>query len=347
MPDRLVAGWDLGGAHLKLAVASTGDRLMDVVQIPCPLWHGLDRLEQAVEEARSRLPVQVSRHGVTMTGELVDLFDSRRDGIGQLVEAMTRSFPDTDLGIYAGHAGFLPPAEALGKIDEVASANWLASAGLVAARLDEALFIDLGSTTADVLPVSRGRVQARGMTDSERLVSEELVYTGLTRTPVMAVADTVPFGGERQGLMAEQFATMADVHRLTGRLPEEADQHPAADGGDKSEAASARRLARMLGRDLESAPMADWRRLAAYLAERQLRSLQDAAARVLSRGELSETAPVLGAGVGRFLVADLAARLGRPYTDFAALVEGTETVRVWAACCAPAAAVALLALDGR
>ena len=74
----------------------------------------------------------------------------------------------------------------------------------------------------------------------------------------------------------------------------------------------------------------------------QLRLLQDAAERVLSRGLLSGGAPLVGAGAGRFLLADLAERLKRPYRDFATLVEGSESAREAAACSAPAAAVALL-----
>jgi len=322
MPERHVAGWDLGGAHLKLAVAKGNGALLEVIQLPCPLWQGLDRLERAIGEARARLPERIERHGVTMTGELVDLFPNRTKGVGQLVDTMTGAFPDSDLRIYGGRAGFLTPGDALGQPEAVASANWLASAGFTAKRLGEALFMDLGSTTTDILPLSGGEVRALGLTDAERLVAEELVYTGITRTPVMvmAMAEAVPFGGERQRVMAEHFATMADVHRLTGRLPEDADQHPAADGGAKSAEASARRLARMLGRDRESAGMDDWQRLAGHLAERQLRMLQDAADRVLSRGLLSNEAPLVGAGVGRFLLADLAARLKRPYRDFAELV---------------------------
>ncbi len=92
--------------------------------------------------------------------------------------------------------------------------------------------------------------------------------------------------------------------------------------------------------------MADWQRLAGYLAERQLQRIHDGADRVLSRGLLGDAAPLVGAGVGRFLLTDLAARLDRPYRDFAELVTGAEAVCDRAACCAPAAAVALLALDG-
>jgi probable H4MPT-linked C1 transfer pathway protein len=160
------------------------------------------------------------------------------------------------------------------------------------------------------------------------------------------MAESVPFGGQRQRLMAEYFATMADVHRLTGELPDGADQLPTADGRGKTVEESARRLARMLGRDLQSADLADWRRLAKHLAEGQLQILHAAIDRVLSRGALGDEAPVVGAGVGRFLVRPLAERLRRPYVDFASLVEGEPATREWAARCAPAAAVAILSADG-
>jgi probable H4MPT-linked C1 transfer pathway protein len=281
-----------------------------------------------------------------MTGELADLFADRAEGVASLSRTMTDSLAEADLRIYAGDQGFLAPRAAGGSWRKIASANWHASARLVAAHHRSALFIDIGSTTSDIVPVHDGRIDAIGYTDDERLASEELVYTGATRTPVMALADSVPFEGRRQRLMAEHFATVADVHRLTGALPDGADQLPTADGRGKTSEDSARRLARMLGRDLDSAPLAAWRRLAMHLAERQRQLLQTAADRVLSRGILDDPAPIVGAGVGRFLVRDLAARLGRRYGDFADLIDGDPQIKEWASRCAPAAAVARLAAAG-
>jgi probable H4MPT-linked C1 transfer pathway protein len=156
----------------------------------------------------------------------------------------------------------------------------------------------------------------------------------------MALAGDVPFAGQRQRLMAEYFATAADVHRLTGELPRDADQHDTADGRGKSAEESAARLARMLGRDLASAELAAWRQLARYLAECQRRLVQDSMDRVISRGLLPEAAPVIGAGVGRLLLVEIARRLKRPYRDFADLMQGDPALREWAARAAPAAAVA-------
>jgi len=211
----------------------------------------------------------------------------------------------------------------------------------------EGVFVDVGSTTTDILVLERSRAAPRGFTDRERLGCEELVYTGVVRTPVMSLAERVPFQGEWLGLMAEHFATAADVHRLTGRLPEHADLLPAADGGGKTQADSARRLARMLGADREDATMDAWRAVAAYLAECQLQRIHRACERHLSRAGLSPEAPLIGAGVGRFLVRDLALRTGRAYRDFGELF-GPSVSRYGAeaADCAPALSVAVLAQEG-
>ena len=141
---------------------------------------------------------------------------------------------------------------------------------------------------------------ARGRDDASRLVAGELVYTGVVRTPLMALARRGRHSsGEWVPLMAEYFATTADVYRLTGQLPEGADQHPAADGGEKTGPASARRLARMIGRDSESAPLAAWRELAGgwLRAAAPDRGRLRPTARA---GGLSEEAPVVAAGVGTF-----------------------------------------------
>lgn len=344
MADGRIAGWDLGGAHLKASLVSADGRVERVLQLPCPLWQGLGYLEHGIGEMLERLG-PADRHAVTMTGELVDLFASRAEGVAALVDVFAARLGGGEIGFYAGEAGFLPAGEARRRDREVASANWLASAGHVARRLPAGLFLDLGSTTADIVPFAGGAVAVRGHTDAERMAEEELVYTGLTRTPVMAVTHRVPFRGRRYPLMAEYFATMADVHRLTGTLREESDQYPAADGRGKTPEDSARRLARMIGHDLEDAPMDDWKQLAAYLADCQRRRLIEGCREVLSRGEVPHDAPVVGAGIGRAVIRILADRLGRPYTDFAATVEGDDVAREAAADLAPAAAVALLLRD--
>ncbi len=345
MRSDAVLGWDIGGAHLKVAAIDARGRVIRAAQQPCPLWLGLEHLDHAIAAALDRMP-GARLHAVTMTGELTDLFRDRAHGVRSIIARFIAQVPPERTWIYAGAAGFLTPRHAARRINAVASANWAASAQWVAHCLPDALFVDVGSTTTDVVPIRAGVLRVEGFSDAQRLAAGELVYTGVVRTPVMALANRIPFDGQWVPAMAEHFATLADVYRLTGQLPAGADQLPAADNGGKSVRDSARRLARMVGRDAASAPLARWKRCARDLADLQLQQIHQASERVLARARGVGRGPLVGAGTGRFVARKLAARLGLRYRDFDTLIEAGPNAASWASRCAPAVAVALLAHAG-
>jgi probable H4MPT-linked C1 transfer pathway protein len=267
---------------------------------------------------------------------------TRVEGVTYLV-ALMRKVAGEQTRFYAGRAGFVDADRAVECWRDIASANWHASASLAAARCPETLLVDIGTTTTDLVPIKGGAVAAQGYTDGERLTESELIYTGVVRTPVMAVAQEAPFMGRSQRISAERFATMADVYRLTSELPDDADPYPSADLRDKTPQESAARLARMLGRDASEADLATWAELARHFALCQLAQIEDAAQTLITREALDARAPVIGARCGRFLAERLAERFGRPYRNFADMIDCAPEKRDMAACCAPAVAVALLA----
>ena len=339
-----VIGWDLGGANVKLASVEDG-RVASVAQIPCPILPERRKFDAAIEAALPLVALPAS-HAVTMTGELSDVFGDRAEGVAYLVDLMVKTVGTQPLSIYAGEAGFLGSDDAKRHTLEVASANWHATASLVARGHADGLLVDVGTTTTDLIPIKAGKISARGATDAERLTEGELLYTGVVRTPVMAVAHSAPFRGRVQKIAAERFATMADVWRLTGDLPDDADRYPAADQRGKSPAESAGRLARMLGRDANEAELAEWIALARYFADCQLAEIEHTARNLAERDALPPDAPAIGAGCGRFIVRRLAERLGRPYLDFGDLVDAAPETREMAARCAPAVTVAMLTAKG-
>lgn len=342
-----IVGWDIGGAHVKAAAINGRGEIIAIMQKPCLLWQGLEKLKLAVNAIMQELPPTDYRHAVTMTGELVDLFESRDDGVKSIIAAMIGLLPVGKIYFYVGKEGLL---EAV-KVDQshyesIASANWLASVSYAAQKIGDGLFIDIGSTTTDIQLLSQGRVKASGYTDYQRLISQELVYTGIVRTAVMAVAQTVQDEGREVGLMAEYFATMADVYRLTGELNELHDQTDTADGAEKSVLASGRRLARMIGCDFDPDELPRWRSVAENLRSRQLHKIQRGCENQLARGNLIQSSPFIGAGVGNFLVRQLALNLGHAYVDFSELFPDVSgEIGMKAADCAPAVAVASLARE--
>lgn len=347
----LTAGLDVGGAHLKVALADAG-RPVAVRQIACPLWQGLDKLDTALAEARPLLS-RASRFAVTMTGELSDLFSDRETGVGTLVSrivteadqiagAAKTSGAEGCVRFWMGPRGFGDAAAARRHHRDVGSTNFLATATLVGQRLPDALLIDFGSTTADIVPIVGGKPAPRGLTDSERQATGELVYTGFTRTAVMGVAQAAPFRGQWVSLAREYLATMADVRRILGFDLGEVDQHATADGKGKSRVESITRLARMLGRDGGDGSDGDWQKAAGHVRELQLRSILDGAAQVLSAVDMPAGAPVVAAGIGAAEVSEIARRIGREPRAFGALAGAEATCETWATAAAPAVAVALL-----
>ncbi len=333
----VVIGWDIGGAHLKAARVKDG-RVEAAVQTATPLWLGLGSLEAAFDALQAQLG-GADRHAITMTGELCDAFPSRREGVADLSAIAAHHLAPEVSSLYAGRAGFVPLADAPSYAVDIASANWHASATLLSLKLRDALLIDIGSTTADLIPIVAGRVAALGYTDAERLATGELVYTGTTRSFVMALASRAPFRGAWTPLMNEYFASSADVHRILGALPDGADKMPTADGREKTVEASRARLARMIGREADDAAAQEWDGLAAWFAEAQIREIADAASLRLSRYDVAVAAPVVAAGVGESVVSEVARRLRRPCVGFSSLIAAPAE----ASQCAPAVAVAMLA----
>jgi (4-(4-[2-(gamma-L-glutamylamino)ethyl]phenoxymethyl)furan-2-yl)methanamine synthase len=365
--DARVFGWDVGGAHVKVSMVSATGSLLDIAQWACPLWQGLAHLEQVIDRAFERWPfarTAGARHAITMTGEMVDLFADRAEGVRVLAQILSHRL-GAQTRFFAGARGWLAPEACADCWRDVASANWLATAQWVAGRLSDlalagasfadsvlgdAVLIDIGSTTTDIVPIVAGRVVARGCNDASRLVSGELVYQGVVRTPLCGVAHRIAFRGDHANVMNEWFATTADVYRLTGELWPPHDQHPSADNGPKTEAASRARLARTIGRDARDASDDEWRDFAEAWRREQICALAANLARVVEAHSEAHpalaVAPLVGAGCGRFLVAALARQEARGIVDFDTLVDAPQATRVfseWVATCAPSVAVALLA----
>jgi probable H4MPT-linked C1 transfer pathway protein len=336
-------GWDIGGAHVKAVLLNSEGQLLYVRQVACPLWLGLDKLEIAIQAIVKDFHLHASqvKHAVTMTGELADLFADRHDGVMQISQCVI-ALLGTEVLFYRMHHtnadAFVPFTQVSENSKAIASANWHASACLLAKYLPSALLIDIGSTTTDIVQIEDGNVVNCAMTDAKRMQQDRLVYTGIVRTPLMAVAQKLTVAGKETNVAAEHFATMADVYRLTEELPEALDMTETADGGPKTTLASARRLARMVGYDVEDKPLEVWQQLAQSCRDKQLNQIALAVLKHLKSGAM-----IVGTGAGEFLVAALSAKLNCPYTRFTSLLshELDQNLDV----CLPAYAVAKLAYD--
>ena len=344
MREGNIVGWDIGGAHVKASLLRGGE-VLDAAQWPCPLWQGLDHLHQALASARQRWPaIEQAEHAVTMTGEMVDLFADREDGVQRIAAALAHTFAEK-LHFFAGDAGWCGQDQVATQWRHVASANWLATALHCAMQVAEgdALLVDIGSTTTDIIALRRGRVLTSARTDAERLVSGELVYHGVVRTPLCALAQRIAWRGREHNVMNEFFATTADVYRLVGQLDAAHDQAASADNAAKDAPASRQRLARMIGLDARDGSPDDWSTFAHEWKRHQACALRGEVARVTQLHGLADGTPLIAAGCGDFLVRELGANVLSYASDVARVsAQAAAHAARWVQVCAPSVAVAAL-----
>ena len=180
------------------------------------------------------------------------MFRTKRDGVAFVLDAVQAAFPADDIHVFAVDGRFLSPARCAAPDPlAVAAANWSATARSIAAHHPDALLVDVGTTTTDIMPIVDGKVAARGWTDPDRLASGELVYTGALRTPVEAIVSEVPYGDGTAGVSAEGFALAGDVHVWRGSLAPSDYTVPTPDGRPPTPEFCGERLARVICADRE------------------------------------------------------------------------------------------------
>jgi probable H4MPT-linked C1 transfer pathway protein len=381
MAEADLIGWDVGGAHIKACLLRRGE-VFDVAQWACPLWLGMDRLAPVLQAARERWPgLGAAQHAVTMTGEMVDLFANREQGVRQIAAELARSLIAPSLAqepaaaaraeagsvhFFAGDAGWCRAQDVAVHWQAIASANWLATARHAALRFGEGLLVDIGSTTTDLIAFKGARVLSPTRTDAQRLASGELVYQGVVRTPLCALAQRIDWRGTPHNVMNEFFASAADVYRLTGELNPAHDLVPSADNAAKDLPATRQRLARMIGLDQREATPEEWLVFARAWRAAQVAELGGQLRRVMAAHGLGRDAVLVSAGCGDFLVGDVLAQArdgvpepsspkfrlaayGRDVARVAAQPNADRaTVQAWAQVCAPCvAAASLFDMDSR
>src|SRR5919107_2390889 len=185
----------------------------------------------------------------TKAAGLSDAFRTKREGVAFVLDAARDALGDRPLSVPTAAGELVPVEAARAHPWDVAAANWVATALAVADAHPDALLINIGSTTADIVPIAAGRVAATGHDDLQRLLAGELVYTGVLRTNLAAIAPRVPIRGGRCPVSSECFAISADVHLVLGHLAPDAYDCPTPDGRPATLAFARERIARLVCAD--------------------------------------------------------------------------------------------------
>jgi probable H4MPT-linked C1 transfer pathway protein len=310
----VTVGWDVGGVQIKAARVESCPGASWAVRTavrPFEVWRGRERLPAVLLEVAEELELEPGTPlALTMTAELSDAFRSKREGVLFVMDGVRKAFPRNPVSVLDSRGEFAALDQARSRPLDFAATNWIASALFAASRVDDCILVDVGSTTTDIAPIKGGRLVSEGRNDLARLSAGELVYTGVLRTNPNTLTTSVPVRGRPCRVAAESFAVMADAYVLLGRLDSADYTCPTPDGRDPSPVACAERLARLVCADREMLSEPEIVKIARYLVECQLRAVSEGLLQVVSRPDAPTDAQVAPAGVGAFLAAEVAGRLG-------------------------------------
>jgi probable H4MPT-linked C1 transfer pathway protein len=286
----MILGLDIGGANTK---AASADGLF-AQSVYLPLWKGAP-LEEVLQGFAGLKPEAV---GVVITGELADCFRSKSEGIERIRSAVLESFkcPVNFWGV-SGFSWSNPK--------DLAGANWSASAALLSKEFGECLFVDMGSTTTDIIPIKGKPLAAR--TDFMRMARGELVYTGMLRTSLIALLPAARIRGDSVPLTPELFAIAADAYLALGQISQDRYACETSDGAGKDRESALRRLARAVCADLEEIGEAGALAIAVQARDRHRTVVAEAIERQVKEHSLTK---VVAGGIGEKIIDEACSFLG-------------------------------------
>ena len=239
------------------------------------MWSNNDDLSHVLVELIENIcPVsEIDAVGISMTAELVDAYDTKKDGVLDIVKKCEETF--TCPIAYVGVDGMISKSEIEKDPLKAAAANWIATAQIATLISDNCIFIDTGSTTTDIIPIKEGSECAIGKSDFDRSATGELVYTGTLRTNLASFLDKIELNGKEYRIASELFAQTADVYMVLDLITEDDYICDTFDGEGKSKIDCARRIARVVCADLEMLSMDDIVAMSEVIHQKQIAQIAD------------------------------------------------------------------------
>lgn len=313
---------DIGGANVKIFHPDSGYK-----QYYFPFWKEKNKFMSFLQRLLNEMDFNADMYVVTMTAELSDCFKDRREGVKFILNALTNAlkgsgcFNKNKIKVLSNDTNFklIGIDQAIKFPYSVASANFIATAKYISKFEKNAIVIDIGSTTTDIIPVKDKKILAH-RTDFERLKNNELIYTGVLRTNLVSISNRIKFKGRNLKISAEYFANTGDVYRVLGKISESEYTTETPDGKGKSMIECMRRIARTVCCDVSERKekikdaserkskisKEDVIKIAEYFKDEQIKAINKAVERLERKYKIKNRFII---GAGKFLYKELNASL--------------------------------------
>jgi probable H4MPT-linked C1 transfer pathway protein len=277
--------------------------------------------------------------GVTITAELSDAYQTKKEGIDHVLDSVTEVFGEASTFVLDVEADLLPVKDAREKPLKVASANWAATGWMISQLIKNCIVVDVGSTTTSIIPVLEGKIAAEGKTDLQKLQNGELVYSGSLRTNVAAIVDSIPVRGRDTRVSSELFSQSGDVNLILDNIGKEEYTAETCDGRRKTRREAMARLARVVCADTDMLTEQEIVDMAKFVHIRQVEQIAGGLNQVYERVKPRlQKGTVVVTGLGRNFLARKAAE----NSGFENIINMEDFLGSDAAVVAPSVGVALM-----
>ncbi len=230
----------------------------------------LARLTQHLIENNELKLEDIEYFAVTITAELSDAFQTKREGIYTILNALETVFDKNKLRFITNNSKFVGHSTAKSDYLSISAANWASTALFLGRYIPQCILIDAGSTTIDIIPIIDSIPVPQGKDDISRLINHELIYTGGLRSTIPSITHHVPYKNRKIRLSFEKFALISDVHRILNNISEEEYINDTADNRSKTLENCYSRLSRIICMDLETISKEALNTIANYIYQKQL-----------------------------------------------------------------------------
>lgn len=281
MGSKLLLGLDIGGANTKAALLmfENQDLIHSYSYIEYfPFWERTVHdiclmfvriIEKIILKNNFKLD-DLDYITITITAELSDAFQTKKEGIHMILDALKETFDVEKLRFINTDNSYYSITRAEKNPYKIAAANWVSTALFLGEFLEDCVLIDAGSTTIDVIPIRDSIPITIGKTDITRLMNHELIYTGGLRATIPSITHFVPYRDQKIRISFEKFALISDVHRILGNISEKEYLNDTADNRSKSLENCYARLSRIICLDKDLIKRDDLDHIAKYIYQKQV-----------------------------------------------------------------------------
>lgn len=287
-------GIDIGGAHLKYIGINKKKEIKLVNYIPYKIWSSSSQLEKNLKNLSNKIKSNKTICGITMSAELCDIFPNRENGVKELIR-LCKILKFNKLYYTFKKSIFSEDPKA----NEIMSMNWHSIGRLCEKRIKDCVIIDFGSTTTDFICIKNFKFINKYFTDFSRLNNHELIYTGVSRTPIFSILKNIIINKKNYNLIPEYFSDMSDVYRIMKMLNWNIDLDDTRDGRGKSQIASKIRVSRNFGFDYDKSKNNIIEKICNKLSDSQLTEIKNNLSTLKFKYQLPNNTKIVLSGIGQ------------------------------------------------